>query len=94
MNKLITSILCMLLAFGSYAQNLKLPEDPALADEAKRQFALAVDNMGIKEYRAAANSINWLMKNAPGLYDGLYVNGYKAYEELAGKASGDEKSAR
>lgn len=93
MNKLITSIMCMLLAFGSYAQNLKLPEDPTLADEAKRQFALAVDNMGIKEYRAAANSLNWLMKNAPGLYDGLYVNGYKAYEELAGKASGDEKTA-
>ena len=93
MNKLLTSIMGMLLVFGSYAQNLKLPEDPELASEAKRQFALAVDNMGIKEYRAAANSINWLMTNAPGLYDGLYVNGYKAYEELSKSASGDEKKA-
>jgi len=93
MNKLITSTLCMLLAFASYAQNLKLPEDPEKAEKAKRQFALAVDNVAIKEYRQAANSINWLMKNAPGLYDGLYVNGYKVYEELAEEAEGDEKQA-
>lgn len=93
MNKLITSALCMLLAFGSFAQNLKLPEDKATADEARRQFALSVDNMGIKEYRLAANSIKWLMTNAPGLYDGLYINGYKAYEELAKSAGGDEKDA-
>lgn len=93
MNKLITSILCMLLAFGSYAQSLKLPDDPEKADKAKRQFALAVDNVAIKEYRAAANSIYWLMNNAPGLYDGLYVNGYKVYEELSKTATGDEKKA-
>lgn len=82
-----------MVAIGSYAQDLKLPEDPELASEARRQFALAVDNIAIKEYRGAANSINWLMRNAPGLYDGLYVNGYKAYEELAKAASGDEKEA-
>lgn len=93
MNRLITFILCLVVATTSYAQDLKLPDDPEVASEARRQFALAVDNMGIKEYRAAANSINWLMKNAPGLYDGLYVNGYKAYEEMAKKASGNEKGA-
>lgn len=93
MNKLILSLLCLLFAFGSYAQNLKLPEDPELADEVKRRFALSVDNVSINEYRKAANSINWLMKNAPGLYEGLYINGYQTYEELAEKASGDAKEA-
>lgn len=93
MNRLITIFLCLIVAVSSYAQDLKLPDDPELASEARRQFALAVDNIAIKEYRGAANSINWLMKNAPGLYDGLYVNGYKAYEELAKTASGDEKEA-
>ena len=94
MNKLMIFLLGFVVAFASHAQqDLKLPDDPALADEAKRRFALSVDNMGIKDYRAAANAINWLMNNAPGLYDGLYVNGYKAYEELADKASGNEKEA-
>lgn len=93
MNRLFTILLGLIVAYTGYAQapNLKLPDDPELAAEARRQFALSVDNMGIKRYREAANSINWLMKNAPGLYDGLYVNGYKAYEEMAKKASGDEK---
>lgn len=93
MNRLITILLCLVVATTSYAQDLKLPDDPELASEARRQFALAVDNMAIKEYREAANSINWLMKNAPGLYEGLYVNGYKAYEELSKKASGNEKES-
>ena len=93
MNKVMTFLLCMVVAFASQAQDLKLPDDPTLADEAKRRFALSVDNMGIKDYRAAADAINWLMNNAPGLYDGLYVNGYKAYEELASKAEGNEKEA-
>ena len=93
MNKLMTFLMCMLLASGSFAQDLKLPEDPELAAEAKRRFALSVDEMGIKQYRNAANAINWLMTNAPGLYDGLYINGYKAYEELAIKAEGDSKNA-
>lgn len=93
MNRLITILLCLIVAVSSYAQDLKLPDDPELASEARRRFALAVDNIGIKEYRDAANSINWLMKNAPGLYDGLYVNGYKAYEELAKGVSGADKEA-
>lgn len=93
MNRLIAIFICLIVALSSYAQDLKLPDDPELASEAKRRFALAVDNMAIKEYRQAATAINWLMRNAPGLYDGLYVNGYNAYEELAEKASGDEKQA-
>lgn len=93
MNRLITFLICLTAAFSSYGQanDLKLPKDPKTASEAKRQFALAVDNMGIKRYREAANSIHWLMTNAPGLYDGLYVNGYKAYEELSKGFEGEDK---
>ncbi len=93
MNKLITILLCLVVATTSYAQDLKLPDDPELASEARRRFALAVDNMAIKEYRQAANSIHWLLNNAPGMYDGLYVNGYNVYEELSEKESGNEKEA-
>lgn len=93
MNRLIMLFLCLLVGFGSYAQDLKLPDDKEKADEAKRRFALSVDNMAIKNYRGAANALHWLMTNAPGLYEGLYINGYKAYEELAEKASGDAQNA-
>ncbi|MFY0593003.1 tetratricopeptide repeat protein [Roseivirga sp.] len=77
------------LSFQATGQSLKLPENPELASEASRRFALSVDAISIDRYRDAANSLNWLMKNVPDLYDGLYINSYKAYEELAKTASDD-----
>ena len=89
MKKLTTIILgsVMLLSFQGYGQSLKLPENPDLASEASKRFALSVDAMSIDEHRDAANSLSWLMNNVPDLYDGLYINAYKAYEELAEKSS-------
>lgn len=84
MNKLILTLALCFYTFLSFGQvQLDLPQDSQLADEAKRKFALSVDDMSIKKYRQAANSLNWLMINAPKLYDGLYVNAYKAFEELS-----------
>ena len=73
--------LCIAQVGMSQESQLKLPDDPVLAEEAKRRFALSVDAMSIDRYRQAANSLSWLMKNAPDLYDGLYINAYKDYEE-------------
>ncbi|HEY9117542.1 MAG TPA: hypothetical protein VIN11_06935 [Roseivirga sp.] len=89
MKKVVTLILALSAMNISFAQDLNLPEDPAMQAEARRRFALSVDAMSVDKYREAANSLSWLMKNAPDLYDGLYINGYKAYEGLA-EAEKDE----
>uniref|UniRef100_UPI004047C5F2 hypothetical protein n=1 Tax=Roseivirga sp. TaxID=1964215 RepID=UPI004047C5F2 len=83
MNKSILILALCFYTFLSFGQvQLNLPQEPKLSDEAKSRFALSVDEMSIKRYRQAANSLHWLMVNTPKLYDGLYVNAYKAYEEL------------
>lgn len=81
--------LILIQSFQLQAQNLKMPTDKAMASEASRRFALSVDAISIKKYRESANALHWLMNNVPDLYDGLYINAYKAYEELA-KTSEDE----
>lgn len=91
MKKLLLTIVALGVGLTAFAQGpeLKLPEDKELADMAKRKFAISVDEMSIKRYGEAAKALNWLVKNTPDLYDGLYINGYKAYEELA-EATNDE----
>lgn len=90
MKKLLNIALLLFFAQTTIAQaDLKLPSDEALASEAKKRFALSVDEMSINNFRGAANSLHWLMTNVPDLYDGQYINGYKAYEELA-NATKDE----
>jgi hypothetical protein len=92
MKKLILILAMCFYTFLSFAQvQLDFPQDPKLSDEAKSKFALSVDDMSIKRYRQAANSLNWLMINAPKLYDGLYVNAYKAFEELSDAESDPKK---
>lgn len=90
MKKIFFLLLSILTLNSAFAQaDLKLPEDSQLQAEAKRRFAISVDAMSADRYREAANALHWLMKNAPELYDGLYINGYKAYEALA-EAESDE----
>ncbi len=87
MKKLNLAILLLFFCASAFAQmpNLNLPDDPALADEARRRFAISVDEMGVKRYDSAIQAVQWLEKNTPLLYDGLYINGYKAYEEMSKK---------
>ena len=91
MKKLLLTIAALGVGLTAFAQgpDLNLPEDQELADMAKRKFAISVDEMSVKRYGEAAKALNWLVKNTPDLYDGLYINGYKAYEELA-EATSDE----
>lgn len=91
MKKLNLLILTLLLGSTAYAQmpKLNLPDDPSLAGEARRRFAISVDEMGVKRYDFAAQAVQWLEKNTPLLYDGLYIHGYKAYEGLASSADED-----
>ncbi len=83
-NRILTLILGLLLSASCFSQQpeLNLPPDVELAAEARRRFARSVDEIMVKRYRLAADAINWLLINTPDLYDGLYVNAYKAYEEL------------
>lgn len=88
MKKVFILLLTIFTFHTGFAQaDLKLPEDPELQAEAKRRFALSVDAIAYDRYREAANALHWLMQNAPDIYDGLYINGYKAYEALAEAAS-------
>lgn len=82
--------LSLVLSFQLQAQKLNLPANEELASEASRRFALSVDAIAIKDYRGAANALHWMLKNVPDLYDGQYINSYKAYEELA-KATSDKE---
>ncbi|WP_268124458.1 hypothetical protein [Roseivirga pacifica] len=93
MKKLLLTIVALGVGLTAFAQGpeLKLPEDKELADMAKRKFAISVDEMSIKRYGEAAKALNWLVKNTPDLYDGLYINGYKAYEELAEATNNEAK---
>ena len=93
MKKLVLCLLLGLFAFPALAQNPEIiyPQDPKLAEEAKRKFALSLDDMSLERYREAANSLAWLLKNAPNLYEGLYINSYKAYEGIAEKETDPAK---
>mgnify|MGYP005853465301 CR=1 FL=1 len=85
MKYLKSLLILFLLSSVSWAQmpELNFPTDPTKAKIAKEQFAISVDAMSSKQYQRAANATQWLMKEAPELYDGLYINAYKAYENLA-----------
>lgn len=89
MRKLNISALLFFLGIGLFAQQLNLPDDPELAAEAKRRFVISVDEMNLERYDKAVQAIQWIDKKVPLLNDGVYINGYKAYEELA-NATDDE----
>lgn len=95
MKNITTIILGLLLSLSLQVQgqSLNLPADEELASEASRRFALSVDAISIEKYREAANALHWLMKNVPDLYDGQYINAYKAYEELSKVATSDDQKA-
>jgi len=93
MKRVLTLLLTLALIQSAVAQapQLNLPDDPELRSKASEKFALSVDAMSVDNYREAANSLGWLLKNVPELYDGLYINSYKAYEELAEKSTDESK---
>ncbi len=96
MKKVLKVALLLFFAQVTIAQDFKLnlPDDPELAAEARRKFVFAMDEMSIKEYKSAAGAVNWLLENTPKLNDGQYINGYKAYEELAIAAENAEDKNR
>ena len=64
------------------------PEDPKLKSEASENWVLSSDYIREKQYRKAANSLHWLMTKVPNYHQSVYINAYKAYEQL-GSASSD-----
>lgn len=74
---------CYLLLVHQLFAQINAPSDPLLAKKAAEYQVLSTDDMGLKDYRAAANSLHWLMVNTPNYYEGTYIYAYKAYEQLA-----------
>lgn len=62
--------------------NWKWPEDKKTA---AAKNALYNDNMAMGKYREAANSLYWLLVNAPDLNPAIYINGAEIYSELVEK---------
>lgn len=89
--KRIILALILIQSFQLQGQQLKMPADAEMASETSRRFAISVDAISVKKYRESANALHWLMTNVPDLYDGLYINAYKAYEELSKTATSDEQ---
>lgn len=69
---------------NSFAQcrEFKWPEDKSKAEE---KVALYGDAMKQGQYRAAANSFTWMLKNAPDWHVKLYIDGADIYDNLAEK---------
>jgi tetratricopeptide (TPR) repeat protein len=82
MRKLFIS-LCSLLLVNVLIAQINAPDDPALNKKAAEHQVLSADDMGMKNYRGAANSLHWLMINVPDYFEGMYIYAYKAYEQLA-----------
>jgi len=91
MKKLQLTLLTLLMGFSAIGQQLNLPDDPEKAAEAKRRFVISVDEMSLERYGEAIKAIRWIEKNTPLLTDGIYINGYKAYESMAEAAPDDAK---
>lgn len=71
----------ILLINQSFAQGgWNWPEDKATAET---KNALYSDALRANNYRAAANHLFWLLKNAPDLNPSIYINGAKIYAGLA-----------
>lgn len=76
----ICFILCISLINQTQAQDgWKWPEDKQTATT---KNALYTDALRADRYRAAANHLSWLLKNAPDLNASIYINGAKIYEGL------------
>lgn len=75
--------ICYLFLVNQLFAQINAPSNPVLAKKAAEYQVLSSDDMGLKDYRAAANSLHWLMVNVPDYYEGTYIYAYKAYEQLA-----------
>lgn len=87
----ICFILSILLINQTQAQNgWKWPEDKQTATT---KNALYTDALRADNYRAAANNLTWLLKNAPDLNPSIYINGANIYEGLANQEKDKKKKA-
>ena len=76
------------LFFGTANAQWNWPDDREKAEE---KNALYTDNFKQGNYRAAANHLGWLLKNAPNLNKSIYINGVKIYDGMASEESDPAK---
>lgn len=65
---------------GAQQSDWNWPED---VKTAKEKNALYTDSKQMGNFREAANSLHWLLVNAPDLNESIYINGAEIYDELA-----------
>ncbi len=82
MKKLILVLLSCLFLNTLDAQ-INHPENPELRKKAENRFVMSSDDMQQKNYAEAVKSLHWLMTEVPNYTPGIYINAYKAYEQLA-----------
>ncbi|MDO1448283.1 tetratricopeptide repeat protein [Rhodocytophaga aerolata] len=76
-------MLCLALLLGLV--NLSMAQAPnwgANASEAQEKYALFTDAVKMNDWKTALGPLTYLLKNAPELNSGLYVNASKVYEGL------------
>lgn len=76
------------LFFGTANAQWNWPDDREKAEE---KNALYTDNFKQGNYRAAANHLGWLLKNAPNLNKSIYINGVRIYDGMASEESDPAK---
>ena len=90
MRALIFLVLALSISLRTvYAQSgWNWPEDKATAQE---KNVLYSDALKFKKYEDAVEPLEWLLANAPDLNQSIYINGVKIYQNLAEKATDDDK---
>lgn len=84
--------LVMMTAYGQ--KGWKWPADSATKVKAEEMNVIQSDAVKMGDYKAAVPALKWLMANAPDLNKSIYINGSKAYDNLAKAAQQEEKSAK
>lgn len=74
-------ILTFLLGFSGLV-TAQAPNWGSDAARAQELHALFTDNVKLKDFKAAVAPLTWLLKNAPELNNGLYIDAIKTYEGL------------
>ncbi|MCK5281098.1 MAG: hypothetical protein KAK04_21235, partial [Cyclobacteriaceae bacterium] len=74
--------------FSSANAQWNWPDDRAKAEE---KNALYTDSFKQGNFRASANDLSWLLKNAPNLNKSIYIHGVKIYNGLASEEADDAK---
>jgi tetratricopeptide (TPR) repeat protein len=87
-NSMMAGVVLLAILFSSTAsfaqcKEVVWPTDPTMKAKAEESKVLYEDAKNMKNYKAAAAPLNWLLANVPNFHSSLYINGADIYDELA-----------